>query len=114
MKSLAIVLLIFCSHGRRSAANKFLRIPVHKPAPVQQKITYLRVDAAVNSISLHDGTQDEGWEEEGREEITMELDQLGQFFEETEETVMDLFELEQIEDFNDPIEQKKNELLQIE
>lgn len=111
MKAFAIIFQILGFYSRRAGANKWLRPPTHKkvqPSSLSepQKLKYLRVDAAPNTITA---TEEEGWEEEVKGEVMMELDQLGQMFDDAEESTMDMFELEQVEEID---EENKDILLQ--
>ena len=99
MQGFAIIFQILGFYSRRADANRWLRVPTQKrmePSSTSdlQRIRYLRVDAVPNTISA----QEQGWEEEIEGEVMMELDQLGQLFDEAEESIMDMFEIEQIDD----------------
>lgn len=97
MKAYAILFQLFWFYSSSTNANKFLRQPTQKVAKTgseSRRMRYLRVDAVPSSMS----SLVEGWEEELEGEVVMELDQLGELFEEAEETIMDsVFEVEQIE-----------------
>ena len=110
MKSFAILIQLLGFTCRRAGANKWLRVPSHRmrDPDVKQRMRYVRVDAAPSPAHIGVGN----WEEERRGEVMMQLDQIGNFeaFEEPDESIMDAFVIEQVED--DPSDDYLEEYLQ--
>lgn len=84
------------------SANKFLRISdnsVSNSPPAsreQHRSSYLRIDAKPRIPS---NNNKQGWDEEEKKEVMMELNQMGKFAEEYDEDgddIMDIFELEEL------------------
>ena len=99
MKSFTILFHILGFTCQSASANKWLRVPSHRlgDADVKQRMRYVRVDAAPSPSAP--GT--DGWEEERKGEVMMQLDQIGNFeaFEDPDESIMDAFVIEQVDDY---------------
>lgn len=98
MKSFAVLIQLLGFTCRSASANKWLRVPSHRigDADVKQRMRYVRVDAAPSP-----SVPGLGWEEERKGEVMMQLDQIGNFeaFEEPDESIMDAFVIEQVDDY---------------
>jgi hypothetical protein len=101
MKSYIIMFQILALVGRNAQANRWLRAPTKVATSEKKRMRYLRVDAAPRPMST---TDEGGWEEEKKDEVMMELDQignLGAFEDEPGSSLMDAFVIEQVQDSTD-------------
>lgn len=111
VKALAILFQILGLTSRRSDATNWLRAPQKVPEAelrqANERTRYLRIDAVPNPMVT---SSEKGWEEELKEEAILRLDQLGDFkgLEDIEESIMDFFEIDQLEDSTDN-EEESNE-----
>ncbi|CAB9507924.1 expressed unknown protein [Seminavis robusta] len=113
MKTYAIVFHILGFTGKYAEGNRWLRVPTpvsgaNQELKRQRRMNYLRVDADTRPL-LSTTSTGEGWEEEQKGEIMMELDQIGNFgaFEdEPESSLMDAFVIEQVQDSTDEEEEQ--------
>lgn len=99
MKTFAILLQLLGFTCRRAGANKWLRVPSNRlgDADVKRRMRYVRIDAAP-AMAPGGGN----WEEEQKGEVIMQLDDMGNFeaFEDVDESIMDAFVIEQVDDYS--------------
>jgi hypothetical protein len=101
MKSYIVLFQILGLVGRNAQANRWLRFPTKVETSERKRMRYLRVDAAPRPMLT---TDERGWEEEKKDEVMMELDQIGNFGafdDKPERTLMDAFVIEQVQDSTD-------------